>query len=113
MMVDQFATYATGYRQKMAGHGYQIRQMLRTLGMDSLLARCVRPFPLLPHDWTAIPLRLIVSFRFLQHGCAKLARGPGNFVGIIIRYDLFSSRTRQEVLGNNFGSSSFLLAGIL
>jgi putative oxidoreductase len=34
-------------------------------------------------DWYAIPLRLIVGFGFLEHGYAKLARGPGMFVGIL------------------------------
>lgn len=30
-----------------------------------------------------LPLRLIVGFGFLQHGYAKLARGPDNFIGIL------------------------------
>ncbi len=33
--------------------------------------------------WWALPLRLIVGFGFLQHGYAKLARGPESFAGIL------------------------------
>ncbi|HEX3664602.1 MAG TPA: DoxX family protein [Rhizomicrobium sp.] len=34
-------------------------------------------------QWLAIPLRVIVGFGFMQHGYAKLARGPENFVQIL------------------------------
>jgi putative oxidoreductase len=33
--------------------------------------------------WSAIPLRLIVGYGFMQHGFAKLSRGPGAFVTIL------------------------------
>lgn len=33
--------------------------------------------------WAPIPLRLIVGFGFLQHGYAKLMRGPDVFAGIL------------------------------
>jgi putative oxidoreductase len=33
--------------------------------------------------WFAIPLRLIVGFGFIQHGYAKLARGPDDFINIL------------------------------
>jgi putative oxidoreductase len=41
--------------------------------------------PLLPAStaWFAIPLRLIVGFGFIQHGYAKLARGPDDFINIL------------------------------
>jgi|SRR5690348_4944283 len=42
----------------------------------------VSPWPL-PADWYALPLRAIVGFGFLEHGCAKLARGPDKFVAIL------------------------------
>jgi putative oxidoreductase len=42
----------------------------------------VSPLPL-PGEWAAIPLRLIVGFGFMQHGYAKLARGPDNFASIL------------------------------
>jgi putative oxidoreductase len=34
-------------------------------------------------DWYAVPLRLIVGFGFMQHGYAKLAHGPDNFINIL------------------------------
>jgi putative oxidoreductase len=33
--------------------------------------------------WSAIPLRLIVGYGFMQHGFAKLHRGPDVFAGIL------------------------------
>jgi putative oxidoreductase len=33
--------------------------------------------------WAALPLRLIVGFGFVEHGYAKLARGPEAFVSIL------------------------------
>jgi putative oxidoreductase len=34
-------------------------------------------------SWFAIPLRLIVGYGFIEHGYAKLARGPESFVAIL------------------------------
>src|SRR5215813_6735496 len=49
----------------------------------NLLARVSRfaisPLPV-PTDWYAIPLRLMIGVGFMQHGFAKLARGPEDFV---------------------------------
>ena len=48
--------------------------------LDSLFRRfAFAPLPV-PQDWFAIPLRLIVGFGFIQHGYAKLARGPDAFI---------------------------------
>jgi putative oxidoreductase len=33
--------------------------------------------------WAPIPLRLIVGYGFMQHGVAKLAKGPENFAAIL------------------------------
>ena len=33
--------------------------------------------------WAPIPLRLIVGYGFVEHGCAKLARGPDSFAAIV------------------------------
>ena len=33
--------------------------------------------------WTPIPLRLIVGFGFIEHGLAKLSRGPDAFAAIL------------------------------
>src|ERR1700761_1083826 len=45
-----------------------------------LYARLTSP-PL--QAWQAVPLRLIVGFGFMQHGYAKLARGPEHFIAIL------------------------------
>ena len=37
----------------------------------------------LSSPWWALPLRLIVGFGFMQHGYAKLARGPEHFAAIL------------------------------
>ena len=36
-----------------------------------------------PASWYAIPLRLIVGFGFMEHGYAKLARGPEAFIHVL------------------------------
>src|SRR4029077_16011831 len=48
----------------------------------NLLRLSTSPLPV-PASWYAIPLRLIVGFGFIQHGYAKLARGPEHFVGLL------------------------------
>lgn len=51
--------------------------------MKDLILMCVRPLPSLRRSWWALPLRLIVGFGFMEHGYAKLARGPESFAGIL------------------------------
>ena len=51
--------------------------------MNPLLDRLMRPFPAVPLNWYALPLRLIVGYGFMEHGYAKLARGPDNFAAIL------------------------------
>ena len=49
----------------------------------SLLLRFgAAPLPV-PAGWNALPLRLIVGFGFVQHGCAKLSRGADDFIAIL------------------------------
>lgn len=50
---------------------------------NSLLERTTRLFPSLPPSWYALPLRLIIGYGFMEHGYAKLARGPENFAAIL------------------------------
>ena len=46
----------------------------------ALYARLVRPrWP----DCYALPLRLMVGYGFMEHGYAKLARGPDSFIAIL------------------------------
>ena len=47
-----------------------------------LLRLLISPLPV-PAAWYALPLRLIIGFGFLQHGFAKLARGPEEFIGVL------------------------------
>ena len=46
------------------------------------LTDILNPGPILA-DWQAIPLRVIVGYGFMEHGYAKLARGPESFTGIL------------------------------
>jgi putative oxidoreductase len=39
--------------------------------------------PAVPAGWYALPLRLVVGFGFVQHGYAKLSRGPDDFIAIL------------------------------
>jgi putative oxidoreductase len=49
----------------------------------SLLCRLgLSPLPL-PRSWYAVPLRLILGLGFIEHGYAKLARGPDEFIAIL------------------------------
>jgi putative oxidoreductase len=51
--------------------------------MKSLIARYLRLTSPPPRTWYAVPLRLIVGFGFMEHGYAKLARGPEAFAAIL------------------------------
>jgi putative oxidoreductase len=42
----------------------------------------IAPLPV-PAGWYAIPLRLMVGFGFMEHGYAKLARGPDAFIHVL------------------------------
>jgi putative oxidoreductase len=53
---------------------------MELLTLASKLA--ISPLPV-PTVWYAIPLRLMVGFGFMQHGYAKLARGPEDFITIL------------------------------
>ena len=57
--------------------------------MDNLIARCIRLIPLISASWYAIPLRLIVGLGFINHGYAKLARGPEAFANILSALGVF------------------------
>jgi putative oxidoreductase len=51
--------------------------------MNYLIDRSSHLFPSLRETWYAIPLRLIVGYGFMEHGYAKLARGPDDFANIL------------------------------
>jgi len=52
------------------------------LKMNFLSKLAISPLPL-PYDWYALPLRLMVGYGFVEHGYAKLARGPEGFIAIL------------------------------
>jgi len=51
--------------------------------MNNLIDRSSQLFLSLREAWYAIPLRLIVGYGFMEHGYAKLARGPDDFANIL------------------------------
>lgn len=51
--------------------------------METLLELRTRPTAALRRAWWTLPLRLIVGCGFMEHGYAKLARGPEVFTGIL------------------------------
>jgi putative oxidoreductase len=51
--------------------------------MSELINRSAHRFPFLREAWYAIPLRLMVGYGFMEHGYAKLARGPDDFANIL------------------------------
>ena len=48
----------------------------------NLLRLSISPLPV-PAGWYALLLRLIIGFGFMQHGYAKLARGPEDFIHVL------------------------------
>src|SRR6266446_2755215 len=54
-----------------------------SLTMNALVASYARLTTLLEGAWYAIPLRLMVGYGFMEHGYAKLARGPDDFANIL------------------------------
>lgn len=51
--------------------------------MNTLLGLCTRPVTSPRAAWWALPLRLMVGYGFMEHGFAKLERGPAVFTGIL------------------------------
>jgi putative oxidoreductase len=51
--------------------------------MKTLLLLCARPAGALPQTWWPLPLRMIIGYGFMEHGWAKLARGPDAFSHIL------------------------------
>ncbi len=49
---------------------------------DLLRKYSISPLPV-PHAWYALPIRAMVGYGFMEHGFAKLSRGPEAFIGIL------------------------------
>jgi putative oxidoreductase len=72
LVTNPLATYPTLLKEFHGGGMTKFRDLL------------IDPFARSPiSSWSPIPLRLIVGFGFLQHGFAKLSRGPDVFAGIL------------------------------
>jgi putative oxidoreductase len=64
--------------------------------------------------WSAIPLRLIVGFGFMEHGYAKLVRGPENFVSILHALGVPApSLLAWLTIGSELVCGAMVLAGLL
>lgn len=64
--------------------------------------------------WAAIPLRLIVGLGFIQHGYAKLARGPENFADILHAMGMpFPHLLSLATIAVELGGGLLTLAGML
>src|SRR5215831_4916451 len=50
-------------------------------GLRNFVLSLLTQFPVA--RWSPIPLRLIVGYGFMEHGFAKLSRGPGAFAAIL------------------------------
>jgi putative oxidoreductase len=57
--------------------------MVRNVGMKSFIARCAQLLPSSVRPWYALPLRLVLGLGLIEHGYAKLARGPDTFAAIL------------------------------
>jgi putative oxidoreductase len=51
--------------------------------MSTSIVRAMQAMPSSFRDWSAVPLRLIIGYGFMEHGYAKLARGPEGFSHIL------------------------------
>jgi putative oxidoreductase len=80
----------------------------------SLLKRfAVSPLPV-PPGWYALPLRLIAGYGFLEHGYAKLARGPEHFAAILHAIGMpFPDLLSWATVGVEIGGGLMILAGAL
>lgn len=48
----------------------------------NLIRLSISPLPI-SAEWYALPLRLVIGFGFMQHGYAKLVRGPEDFINVL------------------------------
>jgi putative oxidoreductase len=68
----------------IALHGVaNLNSKMGSLTMNAIVASYARLTTLLEGAWYAIPLRFMVGYGFMEHGYAKLARGPDSFAIIL------------------------------
>jgi putative oxidoreductase len=65
--------------------------------------------------WTPIPLRLIVGYGFVEHGFAKIARGPDSFAAILqaLRTPAPHFMAWVSILTELLGGLAVLLGGMV
>ena len=65
--------------------------------------------------WSPIPLRLIVGYGFMQHGFAKLSKGPDTFAAILQRMGVPSPHLMAwlTILTELFGGLAVLLGAFV
>ena len=56
--------------------------LARIRNLINLLRLSISPLPI-SAGWYAMPLRLVIGFGFMQHGYAKFARGPEDFIAVL------------------------------
>jgi putative oxidoreductase len=83
--------------------------------MKMLLDLCGRPAPCRRQSWWALPLRLIVGYGFMEHGYAKLARGPEHFAGMLhaLHMQAAALLAWATILTELIGGLAVLLGGLV
>jgi len=83
--------------------------------MNRLIAQLSRLTPDIPPHWYAIPLRLIVGYGFMEHGYAKLARGPDAFAHILaaLNVPMPELAAWATILVELFGGLAVLLGALI
>jgi len=83
--------------------------------MNTSIARLSHLTPNVPTSWYAIPLRLIVGYGFMEHGYAKLARGPDSFVQILaaLNAPMPELTAWATILVELFGGLAVLLGALI
>ena len=65
-------------------------------------------------EWYALPLRLIVGCGFIEHGCAKLWRGPEHFTAILHAIGMpFAVLLAWATIATELIGGVLVLAGVL
>jgi len=66
-------------------------------------------------EWAPVPLRLIVGYGFMEHGFAKLSRGPESFAAILHRLNVPApqSMARVSILTEILGGAAILLGAFV
>ncbi len=66
-------------------------------------------------EWAPVPLRLIVGYGFMEHGFAKLSRGPESFAAILHRLNVPAPQLMAwvSILTEILGGAAILLGAFV